>query len=263
MTDNRQPYPIGRKTDCSSHLPVIFDGVSSDVLDELNSLCRIRNFAIGQTVIGDHEAAEFVGYIVSGILRMQKSLPDGRQHIVGLLVENEMFGRVFDGPSHFAIEAATDVTLCTFPRRDFEALITRRAELEHLMLTSVLDELDAAREWIMLLGCRRVIERFSAFLLILCRRWLNVGVVSEEAGVPEVHIPVSRADIAQYLGTRVETISRAVQALSKADIIRIKDPYRFEIVDMTGLIEMSGNRDFAELDWMGKLQPQAAGRRQG
>jgi len=205
----------------------------------------MRHYEASQTVIADDELPSFVGCVSAGILRMQKNTPDGRAHIVGLLVESDMFGRVFNGNSNFAIEAATDVTLCCFDRLALETLLSRDPIIERLFLINVLDELDAAREWIMLLGGRRVTERLAAFLLILCRRWSRLhDVLSEEHGHMLVHVPVSRSDLAHYLGTRVETISRAIRTLADDGIIAIKDPYHFEILDMARLCCAAGNDDY-------------------
>lgn len=230
---------------CDLDASPLFSTLPDESRAELMKICRMRRYEAGQTVIADEEMPSFVGCISEGILRMQKNMPDGRAHIVGLLVESDMFGRVFDGTSNFAVEAATDVSLCCFDRVGLEALLSRDPILERLFLINVLDELDAAREWIMLLGGRRVTERLAAFLLILCRRWSRLhGVLSEEHGNMLVHVPVSRSDLAHYLGTRVETISRAIRALADDGIIAIKDPYHLEILNLARLSEAAGNDSY-------------------
>lgn len=210
-------------------------------------MSRLRRFSKGQTILADEELPEIVGNVVSGVLRMQKTLRDGREHIVGLLVPTDMFGRVFSGPSRFAIEAATDVTLCCFERAALEGLLRRHPELEHGLMLSVLDELDAAREWILLLGGHTVRERVATFLLIFCRRWPNLGCPRGPEAPCDVQIPVSRRDMAQYLGTRPETLSRVIHGMVEDGLISAPEPSHFVIEDLEGLLEASGNADFLEL----------------
>ena len=91
--------------------------LSRETIAELNALCRIHRYEPGQTVAVDGEHTDYIGFVKSGFLRMQKTLSDGRQHIVGLLVDGDMFGQVFSGPLHFDIEAATEAQICAFKAR--------------------------------------------------------------------------------------------------------------------------------------------------
>jgi CRP/FNR family transcriptional regulator len=212
---------------------------------ELQRISHIRHFKAGETVIGEEEQARILGNVVTGVLKLVKTMADGRQQIVGLLLPSDLFGRAFAAKSHFALEAATDVTLCCFERPAYENLLRNNPEVEHSMLLSVLDELDAARDWMVLLGCQTVLERVATMLLILDIRTRGVpGVRAKGQGAECITVPISRRDMAIYLGTTVESISRAVQHLSRSGIIRILDPQHFEIRDRGRLIETSGRDEF-------------------
>jgi CRP/FNR family transcriptional regulator len=208
---------------------------------DLQRISHIRNFKAGETVIGEDEPARILGNVVSGVLKLVKTMADGRQQIVGLLLPSDLFGRAFSTSSHFAVEAATDVTLCCFERPAFENLLRHNPEVEHAMLLSVLDELDAARDWMVLLGCQTVLERVATMLLILdIRTRGRRGGLAKHQGADCVTVPIGRRDLATYLGTTVESISRAVQHLSRSGIVRILDPQHFEIRDRNRLIDTSG-----------------------
>src|SRR6056297_2185454 len=101
---------------------------------ELAALRRVRHVGPGELLIGEGAIPTHVGMVESGVLRMQKSLATGRQHIVGLLVSGDMFGRSPDGALGFDIEAATAGVVCTFPRAPFEALVQRSAALERVVM---------------------------------------------------------------------------------------------------------------------------------
>jgi CRP/FNR family transcriptional regulator, anaerobic regulatory protein len=213
---------------------------------ELNRISHVRTYTAGETIIAEDEKSFMVGNVVSGVLRMSKTMLDGRQQIVGLLFPSEMFGRVFSDRSSFAVEAATDVTLCCFERNAFERLLAKKPVLEHQMLLMTLDELDAARDWMLLLGAQTVLERLVSFMLILIRRsqrQKSPGASDGEAFT--LTIPISRKDLATYIGTTVETISRKVQHLSRKRTIRIIDPRHFEILNYGQLVRMSGREDIA------------------
>lgn len=127
-------------------LPAI-RALPDDVRSSLDAICTHRRYAAGQTVAFSGEPSEFIGIVFRGILRLQKTLPDGREHIVGLLVDGDMFGRVFDGGLHFCIEAVTETEVYTFRRTGFEDILRRSPELDRLLMLHLLNELDRARDW--------------------------------------------------------------------------------------------------------------------
>lgn len=204
--------------------------------DDLIRIAHVRNFAAGETVVGEGEESGLVGTVLSGVLRVQKTMSDGRQQIVGLLFAPSLFGRVFSQISPVAIEAAADCRLCCFSRAAFETFLARHPAVEHDVMLAVLDELDAAQEWMLLLGCQAVQERVASFLLMLLRQ-------ADAAGprrLRMVSVPISRHDMAVYLGTTAETISRTIQDLARRGVLRIINPQRFEVLDEARLTFLSG-----------------------
>lgn len=243
MTDRSSSDKSNPGAACLRRLSA-FDTLSDPVVEALASICRQRVFEKDAVVARESERLEYVGFIASGILRMQKVQVSGRFNIVGLLVEGDMYGRVHNGPLHFDLEAAARTEVCTFPRDRFEALTDRSPDLERLVLLNILNELDAAREWMLILTNHRVTERLAGFLLMLCRRWSNVARLARvEDGRVMLNIPVSRSDLAHFLGTRQESVSRAFHALADQGLLRLESPSRIEILDLTGLIDLSGTED--------------------
>jgi CRP/FNR family transcriptional regulator len=182
---------------CAINNRAICRAAPKDALEELNRISKIRKYEKGQTIIDQGADAIIVGNVVSGIVKVSNSFEDGSQQIVGLIFPSDFFGRVFDTQSRFSYEAATDVTVCTMARQDFENLLMRHPEIEHELLVTILDELDAMREWVGLISCRTTMQRVATFLLILSNRDR-----SHDCRDPEVHgnmivnLPISRRDIA-------------------------------------------------------------------
>jgi CRP/FNR family transcriptional regulator len=214
---------------------------SQEALHELGRLSHIREFQKGQVIVAQGDDATMVGNVVSGVVKLTNMSVSGQQQIVGLLFPSDFFGRAFNDSSRFSYEAATDVTLCCVDRRAFEGFLERYPEIEHELLLTVLDELDATREWAAMTSSHTTMQRIAAFLFILSRR--SAGRFCDNGDKPAktiISLPIGRRDIAAYMGTTPETLSRNIQTLVRKNIIRPIDNSHFELVDMAGLVEHSG-----------------------
>jgi CRP/FNR family transcriptional regulator len=220
-----------------------FSTLPPEHLKQLEGACRLRRYQAGQTVVASGERAEFIGCVTEGFLRMQKVLQDGRHHIVGLLVEGDMFGRVFDGPLNIAIEAATDAEVLAFRRGPFEKLLLSSPELERMVLRNLISELDRARDWMLILSNPRTKGRLAGFLLVLCTRFPGIDHVlrSGEGSLLDVKIPINRTDLAHLLGTRPESVSRAFHSLADDGVIAIRKPDLVGILDIEALAAEAGD----------------------
>jgi len=224
-----------------SRLREFLDLVPGEARRALLASGRKVDFAYGDLVLEEGARSGVIGYVMNGALGMQKILPDGRTHLIGLLVPTDMYGRLFDGGVAHDLVALADSTVFTFDRDVFEAALAAAPEVERKFLVSLLDELDAAREWVLLLGGHRVTERVASFLLVVLRRTLRQEGRSIDAVTdPVVRIPIRRSDLAHHLGARPESISRALHDLQNKGIIDLVDPYTVRIRDVAELIEGSG-----------------------
>lgn len=218
-----------------------------DIREKLNKICQLRPFDQGQIIAHPGEVSDLVGFVAEGILRMQKTLPDGRQHVVGLLVAGDVFGRVFDGAMQFSIEAATEAKVFLFPRHAFEALLSASPELDRLMLLHFLNEIDRTRDWMVILSNPKVRGRLAGFLLMLCTRFRNIdGMLGSINGMLSVSIPIGRADLAHLLGARAESISRAFHALADDGVIDIIRPDLVVLRDIEELADEAGEPEMGE-----------------
>jgi len=224
-----------------------FRALPEAVRRDLAAICRLRSYAAGQTVAEAGAPSDVIGVVRDGILRLQKTLPDGRRHVVGLLAAGDMFGRLFDGPLHFPVEAATDAKVLTFRRTAFEAIVLRSTDLDRLMLRNLTNDLERARAWMIILANPRVRGRLAGFLMLLCRRFQGIDPrVAAGGAAIRVRIPISRPDLAHLLGTRVESISRALHALADDGLISILLPDLVELRRIDALADEAGEPDLAD-----------------
>jgi CRP-like cAMP-binding protein len=159
-----------------------------------------------------------------------------------------MYGRFHEQQFSYRIEALADSEVVTCRRDVFERLLHQAPAAERLFLVDMLDELDAAREWLLVLGGPKVVQRVASFLLVLCQRQLRgQGVDAQRHDDPiNLTLAIRRADLAHYLGARPESLSRAFHELAESGIIRINDPYDFDVLDFAGLTDFAGHELGAE-----------------
>lgn len=217
----------------------LHEGTDAQLRRDVERLAHWRAYCADETVLAEDDDMVFVGQVISGVLRLKKTMLDGRQQIVGLLLPSDMFGRVFAQTSQFAIEAATDVTVCCFGRQNFEKLLLEHPRLEHRMFLAVLEELDMTREWMAMLGAQTVPERIASFLKLLHRRQNRPHIQPQAKGNGRrIDIPISRRDIAACLGTTAESISRTLKLMERENIIRRTDRQHIEFVNEQRSLEL-------------------------
>lgn len=225
-----------------SRVGLLLRALPDDARAALASASRVVIAERGARIVAEGETPKDFGYLLDGTLAMEKRLADGRKHIIGMLVPTDMFGRLFDGGSAYDIVALTDCRILNFERGRFEAILGDFQELERLFLISVLDELDSAREWVLLMGARKIVERVASFLLIILRRNLRITPPRGKAGTHFlVRIPIRRHDLAHYLGTTAETISRVLYELEQDGTILRKSAKEIGILNLPALVSVSGS----------------------
>lgn len=192
----------------------------------------------GAELIGDAERIDHYSNVLSGVVKLTKTLSDGRQQIVGLQFAPDFLGRPFRRESRINAEAATEVTLCSFPRAAIERMIRESPELEHRLLEQTLKELDEARDWMVTLGRKTASEKVASFLLLIAR---HIDPMADpDAETVSFDLPLTRADIADFLGLTIETISRQLTKLRTEAVIRIDNNRTVTVASMTRLENRSG-----------------------
>ena len=170
--------------------------LSPEQLASLNRISYRRRYAAGRMISGP-DAEDWFANVLSGVVKLTKTLPDGRQQIVELLFPSDFLGRPFRAGGGYAAEAATAVELCCFSRQHFESLMHEWPNLKQLFLERTLDEVDAAREWMLLLGRKSAEEKVAALILLVLRRMRAPG---RDAAMPSTNRPLRPAPVAHRDG---------------------------------------------------------------
>lgn len=224
--------PIRHRAVCSKCEP--------DELSRLDAIKYYRTFQPGQTIVWAGEKMDFVASVVTGVASMAQTLEDGRRQMVGLLLPSDFLGRPTRDLASFDVTAATPVTLCCFRRAPFREMIEAMPHLSQRLLEMTLDDLDAAREWMLILGRKTAREKIASFLAIVARRDASLAK-DPAAGVAQIELPLTREAMADYLGLTLETVSRQISALRKDGVIVLDGKRRITIPDFQVLLEETGD----------------------
>ena len=207
--------------DCPIRYNAVCSKCDSSELDELEQIKYYRSFAAGQPIFFAGDPLEFVGSVVSGVCSLTRTMPDGRVQMVGLLLPGDFMGRPHRDTIDCDVVAETDVMLCCFRRRPFENLIEQTPHVGQRLLEMTLDELDAAREWMLVLGRKTAREKIASLLHMIATR---MAKLSENTGSSaNFTLPITRETMANYLGLTIETVSRQMSALKKDGLITFVD----------------------------------------
>ena len=221
---------------CEARHGGICSVLSPTQLAELSKHSSRRKIDAGCEFIGQGENVASYSNILKGVVKLSKVMADGRQQIVGLQFAPDFMGRPFLGESRMTAEAATDTEICVFPRRAMERLISETPELEHHLHNQALKELDEARDWMLTLGRKTAQEKVASFLALIAD---NSDPEFDRDSVFE--LPLSRSEIADFLGLTIETVSRQMTKLRKEGVIRIENNRHITVPDLDRLSSIAGN----------------------
>ncbi len=205
----------------------------------LEAMKSYKTYAAGDPITFAGDQMIFVGSVVTGVARLSQTMEDGRKQMVGLLLPSDFVGRPGRAYSAFDVEATTDVTLCRFERKPFEKLLKEIPHLRERMLEMALDELDAAREWMLLLGRKTAREKIASLLTIIARRQ-NVDSSMQKNNI-SFDLSLTREAMSEYLGLTLETVSRQINALQKDGVIKLEKKRHVIVNDFARLLAETGD----------------------
>lgn len=203
-------------SDCAVRDFAVCSSLDPAELREFERLGRRVHFAASGTAFSEEDITTSFYNVLEGVMRLYKLLPDGRRQIVGFALPGDFLGMNISGRHNFSADAIVAVTVCQFAKAAFGRFIETRPHLLRRINELAIRELSHARDHMVLLGRRSADEKVAAFLLGWRERLSSLEGSSET-----VSLPMSRQDIADYLGLTIETVSRTFTKLERRGVIEI------------------------------------------
>jgi len=223
--------PIRPITICRSLRP--------DVLADMRRLSSMQRLRAGQPVFHEGDPARRVFMLTLGSLKIYTLLGDGRRQVTGFMFPGDFLGISVEGEYAFTIEALQQSELWWFSREAFDSFIETHPSIKRELYRMAAHELAAAQRQIVLLGRKNAAERLASFFLELLKREQTIAGSMAQS----FDLPMSRLDIADYLGLTKETVSRMLAELRGRGLIRLERQNRVEVLERERLKEVAAGND--------------------
>ena len=187
----------------------------------------------GSHLFHEGDAGALVYEVRSGSVRLTRVLENGRRQVIAFGLPGDIIGFPNGDRHHTDCDIIANADIVAYPRRMLE---TEGADPQthQRLLDAALNEITAMQDHFMMLGRKSAVEKVASFLLVLAQR---TGTLSD--GGMMFSLPMSRADIADFLGLTVETVSRTFSLLRKRGIISLETPQTVSVHDHGGLVAAS------------------------
>ena len=197
-----------------------------DALLALESIGTRRSYGRDAEIYAEGDAADCWFRVISGTVRLTKFLADGRRHIGGFCFAGDCFGLNERNVRVFGAEAVGDTIVLRFTRGATSRLLEGNPSLARQLCAVMLSDLTHAQTRTLRLGRMTAAERVASFVLELAERRDASRVID---------VPMSRNDIADYLGLTIETVCRVLSCFKRDRIITVPTPQRIELNDRDAL----------------------------
>jgi CRP/FNR family transcriptional regulator len=210
----------------------------SDRLHDCLAQASLRRIEAKEYVFADGDPARLIYRIETGAVSLFKILPDGRRQILGFAYPGDFIGLGCQGEHIMNAQAIKPTRVRSMPASALYQLAVQDPRLSFKLYQTVASDLAATRDLLMTTGHRSARERVAAFLLALSQR-------NERNGVPAemIELPMTRADIADFLGLTIETVSRTLTKLKISGLIDLPQSACVRLRDIEALQALAEGAD--------------------
>jgi CRP-like cAMP-binding protein len=205
-------------------------------LRQLQRLGAKVRFARNETIVNEGDEANYAYKVVSGAVRLCKHMVNGRRQIADFLLPGEFFGFLQFGSYTFTAEAVGEVVLMAYPNRQVENLSNTMPAMRDRIMMVLSQRLLGMQDHLVMLGRQSARERVASFLLMLAER-----VGAEDGAL--VDMPMSRQDIADYLGLTIETVCRVLSDMKRTKVIDTPNLHQVGIRSLDALETLAEGED--------------------
>ena len=214
---------------CVSRVP-LFQGLTREEQLRVAEFVRPVHVAKGETVYSPGQSVSRLLVMHSGQLKVSHAAANGQEQILRTVTDGDVVGERAFLTGHLPndlVVALEDSRMCVFDHTDLSALLRDYPDVGLRMLRTLSDRLASVERLLAAITSSDVSARIAAYLLDL------PGSIRD--GVPTVWLPLAKYEIASYLGTTPETLSRRLAALSASGVIELHGRRGVTILDIDGL----------------------------
>jgi CRP-like cAMP-binding protein len=203
---------------------------AGSLAETMSLMGALMTYPRNAEIFGEGEPADYIYKVISGGVRVYKILSDGRRQIGGFYLPGDIFGLQFDQENPLSAEAINDTKVLVVKRSTFNAMAGRNSSIARDLFETTGREMRRMQKRILLL-VKSAQERVASFLLEMAERLPSGGAID---------LPMSRQDIADYLGLTIETVSRTLTSLETSAVIALPSSRRVVLRDRLLLNRLNG-----------------------
>ena len=219
---------------------------SSPEIDFLFAEGRERHFKAGDHLITEGASTDYFFDLLDGTVALARNGRDGRRQILAFMGARQFLGAASTPHYPNLATALTDVSAISYPRAALEKALNATpgfASKFRLVTTRILE---SAHDHIYTIGQRSAVERVASFLLYLRANQARFSADGPREKSEHIDLPMTRLDIADFLGLTIETVSRAFSALKKQGVIAFTDSDSCDIIKLDAIRDLGGREDFTQ-----------------
>jgi CRP/FNR family nitrogen fixation transcriptional regulator len=211
-------------------------GRDADGLAPLHAIGITQRLAKNAALFEEGQPSQHVYKVVSGAIRTCRMLIDGRRQIADFFLPGDFFGLDWQSTHAFTAEALADSVVICYPRRQVEALAESTTTIHRLLMSMLCNGLAATQEHVVMLGRQTAYERLA---------WFLIRVKERSGGKNEIDMPMSRQDMADYLGLTIETVSRGISEFKRRHYISATSAHQIHLTGLAALQSLASGESVA------------------
>jgi CRP-like cAMP-binding protein len=200
-------------------------------------ISSVLHFKKGAEIYREGDNADAIFNINSGVVKVYTQGPGNDELVRAFLFSGDLFGLAEEGRYVNSAKAVTPVTAYRIPIAALRSQFSADATLEFHIIAKLCHELRQAQRHAFVLASKHTVAKLTLFLQMLEQLELAGG-----EQVDEIYLPMSRSDIAEYVGTSLAAISRAFRTLTTRAVLQVRDRQHVKIIDRRAFEKLTSDR---------------------
>lgn len=236
MSEHKKVCSLCKGKYCANKVS-IFSILQEEQLAEITDEINRKEYKKGDMLFFEGDISDKLYLINKGKIKIFKYTKDGKEQILYILSEGDFIGDmslIKKDEFKFNAQAIEDTNICILTKDDFDNILLKNPDIALRILQVIYDRVVTLENLIQRLGTKDIEARLAGLLLSFIK---DFGTPKNK--IVELEIPLSREDMANYIGSTRETVSRKLSSLQDEGIIELKGNRKIIIKDLTSLEDLA------------------------